>query len=521
MVQPTRPQAAVRSYTTTAYSTGSSSATLTETRKEPAFGSSPMQWHHDMPRARQRRRHSSYQQRSWSADRENMALLLDRFLADLGRRLEMIETYGHLKIDEGVTCALNLLHSVHESCAHVGDEVLDTGRRRAKVLVETMEEQYQSALATKETLEQKVHEGIRLAENLLSDFEKRAYDVHQAGLKATAIDMLDSGKALGLAAIDDASHIASELMLESAEAARRAKLKVQTAIEEAVTLARRHGTIHYHHLPEPWRVNPHILKGYRFSENKLECIRSTFTTFSNETVNIWSHFLGLLIVLSIAFYFYPISPAFKEATNLDIFIAGCFFFAACKCLVCSCMWHTMSSISDQTLMERFACVDYTGISLLVGASIVSVEYTAFYCEPWSRWMWITMTGILGITGSVLPWHPLFNRADLAWMRVAFYVTLATTGLLPIVQLTIERGYDEMARAYSPIVQSLLVYLSGAILYAAKVPERWLPGKFDYAGGSHNIWHLAVLGGILFHYSAMQAFFREAFRRAEVEGCSVY
>jgi adiponectin receptor len=109
---------------------------------------------------------------------------------------------------------------------------------------------------------------------------------------------------------------------------------------------------------------------------------------------------------------------------------------------------------------------------------------------------------------------------MAWARVAFYVTLAATGFVPVAQLTFERGWGATAHFYAPILKSVSVYLGGAILYAAKVPERFLPGWFDYAGGSHNIWHMAVLGGIIFHYYAMQSFFGEAFRRAEV-GCSVY
>lgn len=44
------------------------------------------------------------------------------------------------------------------------------------------------------------------------------------------------------------------------------------------------------------------------------------------------------------------------------------------------------------------------------------------------------------------------------------------------------------------------------------------GWFDYAGGSHNIWHVAVLGGILYHYLAMQSFFTAAFERGAQE-CS--
>ena len=62
--------------------------------------------------------------------------------------------------------------------------------------------------------------------------------------------------------------------------------------------------------------------------------------------------------------------------------------------------------------------------------------------------------------------------------------------------------------------------AGAFVYASKVPERWCPGMFDYFGGSHNLWHIAVLGGILFHYTAMQEFFSQAFRRAE-GGCPAY
>lgn len=502
------------SYSTMGFT--SCTTTLTESREEPTLGAtSGADFDIDADRARKRRRHSSYQPRAWSSERENVQLLVDRFVVDLGRRLEMVEDYGHLKIDEGMRFAYDTLYDVHESCINVGGEVMDAGRRRARVLVETVEAHYKGALARKETLEQKVQEGVKMCESMLGDFEKRAYHVRNAGFAATAHDMLDTG----IAYADNAASKAAEIVSEGADAARRAKEKLKTKIEEAVVQARQHGLITYEALPEPWRVNPHILKGYRFSENKLDCIRSCFRV-SNELFNIWSHAIGLVIVLAIAFYVYPATPAFTSATNFDIFIAGCFFFAACKCLVCSCVWHAMCSISNQTLMERFACVDYTGISLLVAASIITTEYTAFYCEPTSRWVYLGTTLALGVAGTILPWHPTFNRSDMAWARVGFYVTLAMTGFVPIFQLTLQRGWDETAYFYAPITKSILVYFLGALMYAAKIPERFLPGAFDYVGCSHNIWHLAVLGGILFHYSAMQRFFGEAFRRAEIE-CSVY
>ncbi|RMY31969.1 hypothetical protein D0866_06930 [Hortaea werneckii] len=498
------------------FSTCSTTTTISQSHEEPTLGAtSSAEFDIDADRARKRRRHSSYQPRSWSIERENIQESVDRFLADLGHRLEMVEDYGHLKIDSGMKFAHDTLHDVHSSCMQVGGDIMDAGRRRAKVLVDTLESHYKGALTRKESMDQKVQEGVKMCDGLLADFEKRAYHLRQAGLAATAHDMFDSG----IAYADQAASKAAEFAHEGADAARRAKERLKHKVEFAVIQARKHGLITYEHLPEPWRVNPHITRGYRFSETKLDCIKSCFW-ISNEFVNIWSHAIGLLIVLSLAFYFYPSTPAFSSATKLDIFIAGCFFFAACKCLVCSTMWHAMSSISNQTLMERFACVDYTGISLLVAASIMTTEYTAFYCEPWSRYTYLSTTFVLGAAGTVLPWHPTFNRADMNWARVGFYVSLAATGFFPVLQLTLERGWAETAYFYAPITKSILVYLGGALLYAGKIPERWCPGWFDYVGGSHNIWHLAVLGGILFHYTAMQRFFGEAFRRAETE-CSVY
>lgn len=388
---------------------------------------------------------------------------------------------------------------------------MGAGRRRAKVLVETLEGRYNDVLATKESLEAKAQASMRLMEGILADLEGKAHTIRDGGLSG----VMDEG----WRRVDEGIEKAKEVVDEGLEVARRAKETLTESIESAVKRAQEHGLIRYEDLPHPWRVNPHIVKGYRFTESKIDCVRSAFN-LSNELVNIWSHAIGLLIVLSIAFYFYPTSVNFSLSTKTDVFIAAVFFFAACKCLVCSMLWHTMNSIAEQTLMERYACVDYTGISLLIAASIMTTEYTAFYCEPVSRWTYIVCTATLGIGGVILPWHPTFNRADMNWARVAFYVALGATGFAPVIQLNLSRGPEWSYYFYAPVMKSVSVYFVGALIYAAQIPERWCPGWFDYIGGSHNIWHLAVLGGILFHYLAMQDFFSGAFQRAQEE-CQMF
>ena len=388
---------------------------------------------------------------------------VDLFISELERRLDWIENYGNLRLDATINRAYFTLDAVRDSCSQVSGELIGAGRRRARILVETVESRYNDAIPTRETLEAKAQAGMRLMEGFLNELETRTHAVRDSAIS----EIIDGGWRIAEEGYGRAKDKAKEVVDEGIEKARRAKETLKESIEHAVKRAKEHRLITYEDLPHPWRVNPHIKRGYRFSENKIDCIKSAFN-FSNETVNIWSHAIGLIIVLSIAFYFYPSSVNFSLSSNTDVFFAAAFFFAACKCLVCSTMWHTMSSISEQTLMERFACVDYTGISLLIAASIMTTEYTAFYCEPVSRWIYIITTATLGVGGVILPWHPTFNRADMNWFRVAFYVSLAATGFAPIFQLIWTRSLQWAWMFYAPIGKSITVYFVGALIYAAQV-----------------------------------------------------
>lgn len=423
--------------------------------------------------------------------------------------LEKYRQDSVLQFDASLERAYHALRDVRDSCSpyHSGEHLWGAARQRASILVDTLESRYNEVLQTRESLEHKAQASLRLLETYLCELEARAHTRKK--------QLIDSG----WKTVDNSLVATREIIEDGFDKAIQARDLLAHSIAHALNRSAETRLISYDDLPIPWRINPHILRGYRFNKTKVECVASMFRP-SNETVNIWSHAIGLIIVLTIAFYYYPSSATFPLSSKWDVLIAACFFAAACKCLICSTMWHTMNSIADKCLLERFACVDYTGISLLVAASILSTEWTAFYCEPVSRAIYMTLTVVLGIAGVILPWRESFNRADMAWARVAFYVTLATTGFAPVIQLNLTRGAAWTFYFYAPVTKSVMVYLTGAIIYASQVPEKWWPGLFDYAGASHNIWHLAVLGGILFHYTAMMEFFQGAFQRAESGGCCI-
>ncbi|KAK6538749.1 hypothetical protein TWF694_010322 [Orbilia ellipsospora] len=64
-----------------------------------------------------------------------------------------------------------------------------------------------------------------------------------------------------------------------------------------------------------------------------------------------------------------------------------------------------------------------------------------------------------------------------------------------------------------LVAEGVAYIVGALLYAARVPERWKPGKFDIIGASHQIFHILVLVGAGCHLKSMVL----AFDNAHSEG----
>ncbi|KOS20800.1 Uncharacterized protein ESCO_004355 [Escovopsis weberi] len=449
---------------------------------------------------------------------EGLLLKVDLFLQNLERRLELIESYVDLGKDSSIARAYATLQAVRSQCSQASGEVIGAGRRRLHIMIDTLESRYKDTLAATSSLHEKASIGLELMEEMLSDFELRAHKLREQGL-ANAATAAEAFMGEGRRVANESIERAKIAVDEGIERAVRAALSLEEHIEQAILLARDRGLLLYDDLPTPWRNNPHIKRGYRFAETKLECVKSAFNV-SNEFFNIWSHALGLVLVLAVAFYFYPASNNFYLSTTTDVLVAAIFFSMACVTLVCSIIWHTMSAVADVNAISMFACVDYTGISLLIAASIMTTEYTAFYCDPVSRWTYMGLTALLGIGGVILPWHPFFNRSDMSWARVGFYVGLALTGFVPLLQLWITHGPAFVTSFYSPITKSLLVYFGGAVIYASKVPERWYPGMFDYIGGSHNLWHAAVLGGILFHYSAMQQFFASAFHRAE-GGCPAY
>lgn len=75
-----------------------------------------------------------------------------------------------------------------------------------------------------------------------------------------------------------------------------------------------------------------------------------------------------------------------------------------------------------------------------------------------------------------------------------YVLYGCSGILPLFHAGGILGWGPLAKQISLdwLLTQGALYIIGAIIYAARVPERWAPGRFDLFGSSHQWFHVLVL-----------------------------
>jgi adiponectin receptor len=96
--------------------------------------------------------------------------------------------------------------------------------------------------------------------------------------------------------------------------------------------------------------------------------------------------------------------------------------------------------------------------------------------------------------------------------VIFFCALGTQGVIvPAVHATLLNGWEYTGEIYALAGRVVAPIFLGSIVYASKFPERRWPGRFDYFGNSHNIWHVATAISALQGCEVMQGMFEFAWR----------
>lgn len=82
-----------------------------------------------------------------------------------------------------------------------------------------------------------------------------------------------------------------------------------------------------------------------------------------------------------------------------------------------------------------------------------------------------------------------------------FVGLGLSGIIPTLHYVISEGFLKAATigqiGWLMLMASL--YITGAALYAARIPERFFPGKCDIWFHSHQLFHIFVVAGAFVHF----------------------
>ncbi|KAI0720700.1 HlyIII-domain-containing protein [Cerioporus squamosus] len=274
-------------------------------------------------------------------------------------------------------------------------------------------------------------------------------------------------------------------------------------------------TLTWLELPEWQKDNEFILTGYRRATASWRaCAASVFGYLHNETVNIHSHLGGAMLFVVFLFTFPSVYFVHYESTTwADMAVFVIFLSSAIFCLFSSAFYHTFSAHS-KPVAERCNGLDYAGIVVLTVGSFFPCVYYAFFCHPHYQAFYLTCICLAGIGAAYIVLNPEYRKPTHRGARTKVFILLGLCGVIPTLHALVTHGFYTACyeMGFGWLLLSATCYITGALLYANRIPERFSPGTFDYFFASHQIFHFFVVAAALAHYASILTAFGHWHRR---------
>lgn len=262
--------------------------------------------------------------------------------------------------------------------------------------------------------------------------------------------------------------------------------------------------LHWDDLPHWQRDNHHILTGYREASFSFLGSLESLTYLHNQTVNIYTHLIPSLLAIPAGILLHrALAPRYETASQSDIMAFGCFFTGAAFCLGMSATYHTIMDHSP--LVARVGnALDYVGIVGLIIGSFVPSIYYGFYCLPDLQRLYWGMICTIGLGCACVSLIPQFRTPQWRPVRTAMFVSMGLSAVFPVVHGLRLYGVEKMSRqiGLGGLLLQGFLYILGASIYVARVPERFQPGNFDILGSSHQIFHVLVVCAAVAHLNGL-------------------
>lgn len=294
----------------------------------------------------------------------------------------------------------------------------------------------------------------------------------------------------------------------------RSRLRsAEERVTESVKETKEKLLVFYHELPEWQKDNQFIQSGYVKETLSFKKCWKSLLYLHNETGNIYSHMIPCLVVFfAVVIFISYILPRYPTTTLYDLTAMQTFNMGMVLCLGMSGLYHLLKSHS-YSVSRVGNKLDYLGIVFLIQASMTSIIYYSMIDQPKLRLFSWTTTGCIGSMCVYVSLKDKFSSSDWRTVRATIFVLYGLSGMIPlscgIYAYGVEQCFDRLQVKW--ILLEGLFYISGAALYAARIPERYMPGKFDIWGHSHQLFHILVVCGAASHGMGLLQAYHHAHR----------
>ncbi|ORY48943.1 HlyIII-domain-containing protein [Rhizoclosmatium globosum] len=262
----------------------------------------------------------------------------------------------------------------------------------------------------------------------------------------------------------------------------------------------------------PWyQIDSFINTGYRpIMPSFKKCVESLFY-IHNETGSIYTHAIGVPIVLALAVHSFGPVMHHLELTGVgweDIVIFSMYHIFHLICYWNSAVFHTFCCHS-QTVNHNCLMADLLGICASLSANFLAYMYYGFYCEESTKFVYMSCFTALACATVAVNTFKRFMDPKYSILRMGLFLAFGYSGLIPMVHILWKHGleYTQRSLGLNYMLLMAITNTTGAVCFGFKIPERYFPITFDFWGNSHQIMHVMVLAGNVFLYFGLAESFR--------------
>lgn len=269
---------------------------------------------------------------------------------------------------------------------------------------------------------------------------------------------------------------------------------------------------HFNRMKEPF-----LTDGYRIGYNFRDCIESAFE-YNNETVNIWTHFIALLVMLGIQIYTFEfVLPA---RWTIHHFWNFCVYVPTVCSMTSSVLFHTFRSLNE-TVYANVALFDFTFIALSLVGNQIPHTYYALYKRPTLRKFYFALLAVLAAVGVAFCTSPSLTHPALRVLRTLMFVVIGFyDSIISINVLIVDHGKKDVSKRLKLNIIGAIIAGCAVPIYLFRFPERSYPRTFDLWLNSHILMHLICMAAewvFCAHYIInYKAFFAENDKKKAVE-----